>query len=431
MQVHVEEISAVLKKVNIEIPVEQVDAEIEKFYAGIQKNTKLHGFRPGKAPMQLVKRTYRDSMPGRVTHQIYEQTLFKVLQEHSIEAIDSPSIEGENLEQGVPFKFSALVEVIPEIHLKEYTGLAVTKELSVSNPDSIDLELKRMQENMAQLIPLGEDAVVENAHVVLVDYSFTVEGCPEEKSNTKDAEVDVGANRQIPGFEEQLIGMKCGASKEIRVTLPVGYRYSKVDGKEGIFLVTLKEIKRKELPELNDEFARRCGPYETMQQLRENLQKNHEKNEAIRIENELKDRVIQALIEKNPLDVPKSMVKRQLDHMLEIFKKSQQLSVEMINVDDNGFRDHYRDAAADRAKGRLLLTALVEKVNISVEVGDLAKRYEMIAAGNSDSFDLVKGYYESNPAAKMSLLAEIKEDKAITYLLDHAVITEVSTRTVR
>jgi trigger factor len=434
MQVTVEAVSPVTKKVSIEIPAEQVDAEIEKAYAGIQKKAKLQGFRPGKAPMQLIRRTYSDAMRDEVMRRFYEQTLFKALDEHKIEPLDSPTIESDILEQGSPFKYTALVEIMPEILLNEYTGFEISKEKFVLNPDNIEGEIKRMQENMSQLVPLDEGAVVENGHTVSVDYTFSVEGFPEENSSAEDAELEVGSNRMLPGFEEQLLGMKCGDQKEIRITLPENHRNQDAAGKEGVFQVTVKEIKRKELPELDDEFARQFGDFETMDQLRAKMTEYLEKQETERIENELKERVIQALIRKNPLDVPQSMVKRQLDHMLENLKnrlKSQQMSIEMMGLDDNGFRERFRDAAEDKVKGGLLLMALVEKENIAAGDDDLAERYEQIAAGNPDMLGRIQEYYASNKAARNSLVSEIKEDKAIRLLLDNAVVTEVDAAAIK
>lgn len=434
MQVTVEAINPVTKKVSIEIPAERVDAEIEKAYTGIQKKAKLQGFRPGKAPMQLIRRTYGDTMRDEVMRRFYEQTLFKALDEHKIEPIDSPTIESDILEQGSPFKYSALVEIMPEILLNQYTGFEVSKEKFVLNPDNIEGEIRRMQENMAQIIPLDEDAVVENGHTVSLDYTFTVEGFPEENSNAEDAELEVGSNRMLPGFEEQLVGMKCGDQKEIRITLPEDYRNKNAAGKAGLFQVTLKEVKRKELPELDDEFARQFGDYETMDQLRSQMAEYLEKQETERIENELKERVIQTLIGKNPLDVPQSMVKRQLDHMLENLQKrlkSQHMSMDMMGLDEDGFRLRFRDSAEDKVKGGLLLMALVEKENITVSDDDLAERFEQISGGNPDMLGRIKEYYASDKGARNSLVSEIKEDKAIRFLLDNAVVSEVDADAIK
>jgi trigger factor len=428
MQVTVETINPVTKKVFIEIPAERVDAEIEKTYAGIQKKAKLQGFRPGKAPLQLIKRTYGDTMRDEVMRRFYEQTLFKALDEHKIEPVDSPTIESDHLEQGAPFKYSAVVEIMPEILLNSYTGFEVSKEKFILNPENIEGEIKRMQENMAQLIPLDEDAVVENGHSVTLDYDFSINGFPEESSSAQEAELEVGAQKMPAGFEEQLVGMKCGEAKVISITLPEGYRTKEAAGKEGVFAVTLKEVKRKELPALDDEFAQQFGEYETMDQLRAKMSEYMEKQESERIENELKERIIQVLIEKNPLEVPQSMVKRQLDHMLENLKnrlKGQRMSIEMMGLDDDGFRLRFRDSAEDKVKGGLLLMALVEKENISVSDEDLAQRYELISAGNPDMLGRIKDYYSTNKNAINSIISEIKEDKAIRFLLDNAVVTEI------
>ncbi len=434
MQVTIETVNPVTKKVSIEIPAERVDAEIEKAYTGIQKKAKMQGFRPGKAPMQLIRRTYSDAMRDEVMRRFYEQTLFKALDEHKIEPIDSPTIESDILEQGAPFKYSALVEIMPEILLNEYTGFAVSKEKFALNPDNIEGEIKRMQENMAQLTPLAEDAAVEAGHTVSIDYTYSVEGFPLENSSAEDAEFEVGTGKMLPGFEEQLVGMKCGDQKEIRITLPEDYRNKDAVGKDGVFQVTVKEIKSKELPELDDEFAKQFGEYETMDQLRAKMGEYLEKQESERIENELKERVIQELIRKNPLDVPQSMVKRQLDHMLENLKnrlKGQQMSIEMMGLDDDGFRLRFRDSAEDKVKGGLLLMALVEKENITVGDDDLAERFELISGGNPDMLGRIKEYYASNKAARNALISEIKEDKAIRFLLDNAVVTEVDAASIK
>ena len=428
MQVTVETINSVTKKVRFEIPIEQVNSEIEKAYTGIQKKAKIQGFRAGKAPMNLVKRTYSDAMRDEVMRRFYEQTLFPSLDEHKIDPVDTPTIESDTLEQGIPFKYSALVEVMPDVTLNDYCGLAVNKEKYVFTPESIEGEIKRMQENMAQLVPVADDVPIENGHTITVDYSFSVTGFPEETNNAEDAEIEVGTNRLLPGFEEQLVGMTSGETKEIRIIIPEGYRTPEASGKEGVFLVTVKKIKRKELPELDDDFAQQFGEYDTMEHLREKLTEYHQKHEKERIENDLKEHVIKALIEKNPLEVPQSMVKRQLNLMLDNLKnrlKSQRMSIEMMGLDDDGFRQRFRVAAEEKVKGGLLLMSLVEKENFTVTDDDLEQRYEVISAGNPDMLGRIKDYYRTNSKAQKSLISEIREDKAISLLLDNAMITEV------
>lgn len=429
MQVHVETINPVTKKVSFEIPADQVTAEIEKTYASIQKRAKLQGFRPGKAPLSLIKRTYSESMRDEVLRRFYEKTLFKTLSENKINPIDPPTIESDILVEGSSFKYSALVEVMPEIELKDYIGLEITKEAYAFDPETIEAEIKRMQENIAQLVPVDDDAVVENGHSVILDYSFSVEECPEETTQAEDAQVEVGTYRLLPEFEDKLVGMKCGETREISVTLPEEYRTPAAAGKEGRFQVTIKSIKRKELPELNDEFAQQFGDFDTLEQLRSKMTELRQKHDLERIENEQKERIIQALVQKNPIEVPQALVKRQLDYMLENLKnrlKSQRMSMDVMGMDDEGFRQRFKEAAADKVRGSLLLSALVEQEKFSVTDEDLQQRYEQIASGNADVLEKVREYYATNSNAKQSLDSEIKEDKAIRFLLDKAVVTEVA-----
>lgn len=428
MQVQVEEISAVKRKVSVEVPAERVNSEIEKAFAGIQKKATLSGFRKGKAPLQMIKKFYRNAMQDEVMRRLYEQTLFSALDEHKIEPVDAPMIQEMPLvEEGTPFKYAALVEVMPQILLNEYSGLEVKKERYNADAAAVDAEIERMRENMAQLMPM-EDGVVELGQVLTVDYSFSSEGHPEEDSKGQDAQIEVGPGRLLPGLEEGLLGMKVGETKEIQVTLPEGHANAEAAGKPGIFTITLKEIKKKELPELNDEFAQQFGDFETVDEMRAKLSEMREQQELERINTDLKVRVIDALIAKNPLEVPDSMVRRQVEFMLQNMKQrlqSQRLSLEMMGLNEEAFKTRYWGEASQKVKGGLLVMALVEKENIVVTDEDLEARYVQIAAGNDDMLNRIREFYAGQANAKNSLVAELKEEKAIAFLLDQAKVTEV------
>jgi trigger factor len=428
MQVHVEEINSVKRKVSIEVPVERVNAEIDKAYAGIQKKATLSGFRKGKAPMQMIKKFYRSAMQDEVMRRLYEQTLFPALDDHKIEPVDAPLIDDIALvEEGTPFKYSALIEIMPQILLSDYKGLQVKKERYVADNDAVEGEITRMRENMAQLVPL-EEGTVEKGMVLTVDFTLTVPGFPEEETSGQDATVEVGGGRLIPGLEEGLLGMTIGETKEINVTMPEDNPNKEVAGKSAVFTITLKELKKKELPELDDEFAQQFGDFETMEEMRTKLAEMREKQEQDRIAVDLKTRIIDALIEKNPLEVPDSMVRRQVEFMLDNLKnrlKGQNMSIEAMGLNEDGFRQRFWGEATQKVKGGLLVMALVEQENIAVEESDLETRYEKIADGNEGMLGRIRDFYAAQANARNSLVAEIKEDKAIAFLLEHAVVTEV------
>jgi trigger factor len=428
MQVQVEEISAVKRKVSVEVPAERVNAEIEKAFAGIQKKATLSGFRKGKAPLQMIKKFYRNAMQDEVMRRLYEQTLFPALDDHKIEPVDAPLIQDMPLvEEGTPFKYAALVEIMPQILLNDYKGLVVKKERYVANTAAVEAEIERMRENMAQLTPV-EDGAVEEGQLLTVDYSFSVAGQPDEDSKGQDAQVEVTTGRLLPGLAEGLIGMRIGETKAIEVAVPDEQGNAETAGKQGTFTVTLKEIKKKELPALNDEFAQQFGDFETIDDMRAKLTEMREQQELERIKTDLKVRVIDALIAKNPLEVPDSMVRRQVEFMLENMKQrlqSQRLSLEMMGLNEEAFKARYWDEATQKVKGGLLVMALVEKENIAVTDEDLEARYIKVAGDNEEMVPRIREFYAAQANARNSLVAELKEEKAIDFLLEQSQVTEV------
>jgi len=428
MQVSVEVISPVTKKISVEIPADQVDATIDKVYNEIRKRAKYEGFRPGKIPMHIVKRVYREAMLDQVMRDLYEKSIIKALQENNIPLLDTPAVEYGPIEEGTPFRYTAEVEVTPEIDLKDYLGITVNKEKFRPNPEAIEKEIRMMQESMSQLIPLDDDATVEKGHEVTIDYTFSIEGLPDEDKSEEDVAVFVGADQIAPGFDEQLIGMKIGEEKDIRVLLTEGADHNtEAAGKDGVYLVKLKEIKFKELPELDDEFAQQLGDYETMNELRAKMIEYYENSEAERIENDLNNNLVSALIERNPLEVPKSMVNSQMDYMMDNFKKQMQVKripFEKLGINDTVLRQRFHDDAVEKVKGQLLLFELMEKEKIDVSDEDLMKRFEKISSGNSDMLKRVTDYFSSNKEAMNSLRSEIRAEKALRFLQDNSVITE-------
>lgn len=427
MQVNVEELSSVKRKVSIEVPAETVSAEIEKTFVGIQKKATVSGFRKGKAPLAMVKRLYQGAMQEEVMRRLYEQTLFPALKDHNIEPVDAPMIDDMALiEAGTPFKYSALIEIMPQILLKDYKGLTVKKERYNASGTAVEDESARMRENMAQLVPV-EQGSVESGMVLTVDYSFVTEGDEDNAVSGQDASVEIGSGKLLPGLEEGLIGMQIGETKGISVTVPETADPASA-GKSGIFTITVKEMKRKELPELNDDFAQQFGEFDTMDDMRSKLAEMREQHELDRIGADFKTRVIDALIEKNPMEVPDSMVRRQLDFMLDNMKqrlKGQNMTFEMMGLTEDSFRQRFWDEAAQKVKGGLLVMALVEEENITVEDADLDARYEKLANGNPDLIERIKEFYSSQSNVKNSMYAEIKEEKAIDFLVQHATVSEV------
>lgn len=427
MQANIEVINDAKRKVQVEVPAQDVTATIERSYAKIRQNANLPGFRKGKAPLAMIKKHYQASMQEDAMRSMFESTLFKVLEENNLEPLDTPQIEEMSaVEENCPFTYTALVEIMPKVSVNDYKGLELKKARYVADMQAVDTEIERMRENMAQLVPV--DGVIEPGMVVTTDYTFTVPDHPQEGNAGQDAQIETGKGNLLPGLEEGLSGMAVGETKTIEVTLTEGYGKPELAGTKAVFELTVKEIKKKELPELDDDFVQQFGEFETVDQMREQLAEMREQQLKEQIDRDLKSRAIDALVEKNPVEVPDVLVRRQADFMLQNLKsrlQSQNIALENLGFDEESFRTRSWPEATQKVKGGVLLMALIEQENIVVDDDDLEKRFQEIAGNDDALLERVRSFYTAQPNAKNSLIAEVKEDKAIGFLLEHAVITEV------
>lgn len=425
----VESLSSVKKKISFEIPAERVSTEIDKVFGQIQKRAAIKGFRKGKVPRTLVEQNYGSMMEGDVLKNLFDETYFKALADHKIFPVSHPLIESDEVKRGVPLKYSATVEVLPEIEVKDYAGLQVKKEKFVSDDAPVEARLNEMREGMAVLKPLEEGKSAENGHFVVIDFVGSVDGIPFEGGSAESYQLELGSGRFIPGFEDQLVGVKAGDQTTVAVTFPEEYGNEDLAGKQASFAVTVREIKVKELPELNDEFAMQFGEFETFDQLKAKLVELHEKQENDRIKADLQDRLVKALLEKNEIEVPSTLVDRQLQMMLSNMKNrlaQQRLSLELMGMDDEKFKVQYHDSAENQVKGSLLLEAVAKKEGVKVEEADIEVKLRAMAEEAGQDFERVKSFYEQNHNAKENLVAHLNEEKVLGYLLEKAVVTEVA-----
>lgn len=429
MQIKVESLSKVKKKINFEIPAERVSSEIEKVYAEIGKRASIKGFRKGKVPMSLIEKHYGDVMEQDVVKNLVNDTYFKALSDEKIYPVSYPVIENEEFKKGEPFRYSAVVEVFPEVEVKEYDGLEVSREKYQFDQEVISRRIEEMREGLAQLQPVDDARPAATGDFATIDFEGFLDGVPFEGGKGEDFQLELGSGRFIPGFEEQICGMKTGEEGEIKVTFPENYGSAELAGKEATFAVKVKEIKVKELPPLDDDLAKELGEFETLDQLRAQLVEVYEKQEKERIEAEFKERLVKALIDKNDLEVPDSLVDQQLSLMLENTKKRlayQRLNLEMMGLDEEGYKIQFRSVAETQVKGSLLLEALAKQEDIKAADSDIEEKFRQMSGDSEQSLEAVKNYYLQNEKAKENLMAQIREDRVIAFLVERAKIAEVS-----
>ena len=429
MQINVESVNSIKKKLNFEIPADKVSAEVDKAYAEIRKHAAIKGFRKGKVPMSLIEKHYGDKMAEDVVKNLVGDTYPQAVAEKGLNPVSMPVIESDTLKKGEPFKYSATFEVFPEVELKEYLGLEVVKEKLALDESAVDARLKEMQERMAQLAPAPEGHAAQLGDFVTFDFKGSINGVPFEGGAAEDFQLELGSGRFIPGFEDQMVGLAAGAATTIAVTFPENYGAAELAGKPADFEILVKEVKIKELPELNDDFAKEFGEeFETLDLLKAKLAEINQAQEEARIANDLRERVFRALIEKNDLEVPESLVDRQVQMMLENTKQrlaSQRMSLEMMGMTEESYKAQFRGVAKDQVKGSVIVDAVAEKESIDVTDEEFQAQLSQISAQTGQPLEKVQQLYQTNERAKESLTAQMREDKAVQFIIERAKVTEV------
>lgn len=426
MQVNVEQLSGVKKKISFEIPVERVQAETEKVFAEIRKRAVIPGFRKGKAPQGLIRKSYQDQVEGDVMKNLFNDTYFKYIQENNIAPIGYPLLDTDPIIDGAPFKYSATIEVYPEVVVNDYEGFKLVKEKFVADEKAVDTRIEQMRDNMSQLTPLTEERPAAMGDHVTIDFEGFVDGASLAGGDATDHQLELGSNSFIPGFEEQVAGMKLDEQKRITLAFPEEYHSAELSGKPVEFAVTLKEIKVKKVPALDDAFAQEIGEFETLAELKAKVAETYEKQEKERIERDFKDSLVKELIEKNDFELPESMIDRQLNSMLENTKQRlqyQRMTLEMMGMTEQQYKEQFRPVAASQVKGALLLHELGTTLKVEVADSDIEARIVKIAAESGQDYERISKYYQS-AEARQNLEEQVREEKVLELIAAKAVITE-------
>ena len=428
MNVKVEDVSSIKKKLIFEVAPQQVDKEIGRAYKKIGKTAKVKGFRAGKVPDSVLEKYYGAQMEQEVLTRLINDTYFKALDENDIPAIGEPNIvDSSGINKGEAFTYEAEVEIKPEVTAKDYTKLTLEKEkLVVDATKVVEGRLEEMRTSRSQL-EVTTRKKARKGDSVVIDFEGFVDGEAFEGGKGDDYLLELGSGSFIPGFEEQVVGMKRQESKDVEVSFPEEYGQAELAGKPAVFKVTLKEIKEKVVPELNDEFAKGFG-VDTLDELKGELQKSHETQEKNRVENDLREKLVGALIERNPIEVPETMIAKQLDYMYENISnrmQSQGMSVAMLGITPENFRENYRDTAVEQVSGNLILEAIGRQESIQADESEIDAKLEEISSMANAPLETVKKYYAA-PEARVGLMAQIAEEKVISFLLDSAKVKEVS-----
>lgn len=419
MSVQVEKLEKNMAKLTVEVSAEDFKAAIKKAFNKNKNRFAIPGFRKGKAPQAMIEKMYGEGVFYEdAADEAINASYAEAMKESGLDIVSRPEVTIEKIGKDEPFVYSALVAVKPEVTLGQYKGVEVEKaDASVSTED-VEAELKKVQEQNARLLTV-EDRGVEDGDQTVIDFEGFVDGKGFEGGKAEDYPLTIGSHSFIDTFEEQLIGKKIGEECEVNVTFPTEYHAADLAGKPATFKVTVKEIKVKELPELNDEFASEVSEFDTLDEYKKDVEKKLAEKKEIEANSKNEDAVVAKVVENATMEIPDKMIDAQAENMVQDMARrmqSQGLSLDMYlkytGMTVEQMKEQARPDAEKRIRTRLVLEAVAKAENIQIsdekvdeEVAKMAEAYKM-------EVEKLKSYMSESDVKQM------KEDLAVQQAVD-------------
>lgn len=430
MNVHIETLDAVQKKLTFEIPSDRVREEIEKVYRTFQRTAQVKGFRAGKVPRPVLERHFGEQVASEVSAHLIEESYIKALQEHSLQVVADPHLVPEKLVSGQPFRYSATVELRPEITVKDYEGVEAEKAIKKVADEEVEKSLAQIAESFAQLPPITDRDQVENGDVVTIDYAASSEGRPLSDLQGKGRFIEIGKEVIFPGFQEKLLGARKGET--VQFSLPFPQRSE--DPQEqapperlAAFRVTVHDLARKELPALDDEFAKDHGECDTLAELRAKIRTNLQQHADRQADNQLQDAVMTRLLELNPFEVPPTLVREQLRRML-IDARIASPDIDAATLESRlpeGLRDGFMSNAKKQVQIAFLLEALAKQLELSIPDEEVQQQVGHIAESmGPDRHQQIVAFY-AREENRRALHNRLLHEKALQLVVEKANVKVV------
>lgn len=395
MNVKMEKLEKNVVKFEITVGADKFAEAVKKSYSKNAKKFNVPGFRKGKAPMNIIKKYYGEgALYEDAINYIYETTYSQALIENDIHPVDYPSIDIVQIGEGKEFIYTALVPVVPEVELGAYKGIAVKKEVLEVTDEDVENKLKELQAQNTR-VEVKEGAI-EKGDIAVIDFKGYVDNVAFEGGEAKDYELEIGSGSFIDNFEDQLVGLSAGESKDINVNFPEQYGKEELNGKPAKFEVTVNSVKKKELPEINDEFASEVSEFETLEELRNSIREELVKANEAKATNEYEMAVIEAVVANANVEIPDAMVNRELDGMLQDLEnrlKYQGLDIEsyfkFTNTSEADFREQMKDIASKNVKNELVLNEIAKAEKIEASEEEIREKATEIASkyGETDKLE--------------------------------------------
>lgn len=409
-------------EVKITLTKQEWDAYVEKAYQKNKGKFNIQGFRKGNAPKSIIEKNYGEGVfyDDALDMAIGEEYTSCLMANPNLEVIDQPEVNVEKFdENGVVV--TCRVPLLPEVQLGAYTGLKVEKYTEEVSEEKVEKELNQARERAARFVEAGEGATAKMGDFATIDFTGSVNGVEFEGGKAENYRLELGSKSFIDNFEEQIVGMKVGEEKDIKVTFPEDYPAEDLKGKEAVFKIVLHKIENKELPELNDEFASNTSEFETLEEYKADIRKHIQESVNQRTQRENENRLMEKAVEASTVEVPNVLVERQLDMFIRDFEM--RLSYQGLNLDQylsymkqtkEDLRNSYRDQATKTVKTRLVLEAIIKKENLDVSEEDLNAKLEETAKKYGKTLEEFKKNMNENNIAYIK--NDLLMDKLVAFL---------------
>jgi len=408
----------------VTVDAEEFDKALDQAFKKVVKDVEIPGFRKGRVPRKIFEHRFGvESLYQDAVDIILPDAYMKAVEETGIEPVDQPEVDIEEIEKGKDLVFTAKVTVKPEVELGQYKNLEVEEQDTEVTDEDVENEIEALREQQAELV-VKEEGEVEEGNTVVIDFEGFMDNEPFEGGKGENYSLEIGSGQFIPGFEEQLIGKTSGEDVEVNITFPEEYHAEDLAGKEAMFNVKIHEIKVKELPELDDEFAKDVDDeVETLDELKEKKQKELEKRKQQEADQHMRETLIEQATDNATVDIPNVMIETEVDHMFKEFEQRMQaqgITMEMYSQfsgqDENEIKEQMKDDAKKRVKSNLTLEAIYNEEDLDVTDEDIEEEFNKMAETYGIEVEQIKQMLGGNTDA---IKSDLKFKKAIDFLVDH------------
>jgi trigger factor len=423
MQVTVQRLSPVLIQFDVQVAADRVKTEVDKEYNSVAKNARVRGFRPGKAPRKVLSHVYGERVAAAVAQRLVDETFPKAVTEHKVQPVSAPQIEREEFSESGPFSYKARVEVLPQIDAVSYDGLTAKRAKPEAGDELVTAELDKLRTQHSTLEAPAEARGAKKDDVVTIDFVIEVEGSVVSDAGATDFQVDVGGGSLLPEIEAALVDKKVGDSGEADVAMPANHPHKKLKGKTAKFKLTVKDLKERVLPALDDEFAKDVGEFENLQALKDDIKKRIEKQQTEASENAIAEQLVVELVKRNPIDVPPSLVdqQRRITEQ-EIIQRARSQGGRVSGIAEE-LRAQIQQDAEVKVRAGLLMAEVAKKEGIQVTETDIEEGIKELAEQSGKNVNKVKAEYRDQQRRQM-LIGMILENKVLDIIQSKAKIEE-------